>query len=361
MKNLLRVLLLLFCLIILVGCWDGSELSEIGFVTAMSIDIDEDNDNIYAVALEIPKITHDNQDPQRAVKSGAHRSLNAAVYNIGASTERKIFLGHMKALICGEELLEDAGMFRHAIDTLTKDSNVSRTLLVLAAEGRGSDVMESNTVDENLLGAYIANFFHKKNTQTANRKALDCLPRHFSEGTIAIIPRLKADGDGITFSGAAIVYEYELKGWLDENELLGLSWLNSKDAHLSLDVDGDDYSFGIDISKYKSRITFFERGDELYATIIIELEGDLEESPDTENIPVTTFEQKAEEHIQSDLQKAFDALYVRMGVDGFSLRREFEKNYPKLYEHHLSAGSSAMDIPILFDINVKINSTGNMI
>jgi len=361
MKNLLRAVFLLACMLTLVGCWDGSELSEIGFVTAMSIDIDEDNDNIYAVALEMPQITHENQDPKRTVKSGAHRSLNAAVYNIGSSAERKIFLGHMKVLICGEELLEDAGMFRHVIDTLAKDNDVSRTLLVLAAEGLGSDVMESDTVDENLIGAYIANFFHKKNTQTLNRKTLDCLPRHFSEGTIAIIPRLQTDDNGLTFSGAAVVYGYELKGWLDESELLGLSWLNSKAAYLSLDVDENDYSFGIDISKYKSYITFFEQDRELYAKIIIELEGDLEETPINKNIPKATLEQKAEEHIRNDLKKAFDALYIRMDVDGFGLGRELEKNYPSLYEHHLNTGSSIIDIPIRFDISVKINSMGNML
>ena len=361
MRNLLRVASTILCALVLVSCWDGSELSEIGFVTAMSIDIDEDNDNIYAVALEMTQITHESQDPKRAIKSGAHRSLNAAVYNIGASTERQIFLGHMKALICGEELLEDAGMFRHAIDTLAKDSNVSRTLLVLATEGLGSEVMESDTVDENLLGAYIANFFHKKNIQTSNRKTLDCLPRHFSEGTVAIIPRLKADDDGLIFSGAAVAYDYELVGWLDENELLGMSWLNSKAAYLSLGVDSDDYNFGIDISKYRSRIAFIEQRGELHAMIIIELEGDLEESPDTENITREAFEQKAEEHIKSDIQKAFDALYVRMGVDGFSLRRELEKNYPHLYERHLSEGASAMNIPISLNISVNINSTGNVL
>ena len=361
MKNLLRVVLILLSVLVLTGCWDATELSEISFVTAMSIDIDEDNDNIYAVTLEMPQITHESQDPQRAVKSSTHRSLNAAIYNIGASTEREVFLGHMKALICGEELLEDAGMFRHAIDTLAKDSNVSRTLLVLATQGLGSDMMEADTVDENLLGAYIANFFHKNNTQTSNRKTLDCLPRHFSEGTIAIIPRLKADEDGLIFSGAAVVYDYELRGWLDERELLGMSWLNPKAVHYSLDAEHDDYSFGLDISKYKSRITFFEQRGELHALIIIELEGDLEEAPNTENITREILEQRAKEHIQEDIEKAFEALYVRMGVDGFSLGRELEKNYPQLYEQHIRAGSSAMDIPIHFDINVTINGAGSVL
>jgi len=358
MKNLLNGALLILGVLLLAGCWDSSELSEVGFVTVMSIDVDEEDASLYAVSLEMPQIKHDNKDPQGAIKSGTHRSLNHAIYNIGAKAERDIFLGHMKALICGEELLNDSEMFRHALTSLSKDSDVSRMLLVLAADGTGLDIMESDAVDEKLLGAYITNFFHKRNPATSHRQTLDSLKRDFSDGKTVIIPRIEENDEGISFTGAAVMHNYALAGWLDEKELSALSWLNSEAKHLNLDVSDDEHNFAIRIDKYNFHITFYERYRTLYAKIAIDLEGELKDLPHQTNAEQVKLEQKTKERIQSDLEKIVEALYIQMGVDGLNLARELEKNYPHLYSAHVGGGLNIMDVPIVFDINAAIGNAG---
>jgi len=358
MKNLLNCVLLLLGMLLLSGCWDSSELSEIGFVTVMSIDVDDEDASRYAVSLEMPQIKHDNKDPGGAIKSGAHRSLNHAIYNIGQETEREIFLGHMKALICGEELLGDAQMFRHALTSLAKDSNVSRTLLVLATDGPAADIIGSDAVDEELLGAYITNFFHKKNPATTHRQTLDSLARHFSNGESVIIPRISESDEGLSFSGAAFMHNYSLAGWLCEDQLSALSWLSADAKQLNLDVSSDDCNFAIRIDDYSSKITFFERYRTLYAKITIELEGELKDLPHQGGIAQKQLEQKASERIQNDLEKVIETLHTQMGVDGLNLARELEKNYPRLYSAHVGGGLNIIDVPIIFNVRTTINNAG---
>ena len=360
MKRLLKIAALL-SLLFLTGCWDGSELSNRGFVTAMSIDIDDDADDIYKVSLEMPKIEKNNDNQEKNIKSGTHRSLNNAIYSTDASSEHEIFLGHMKVLIGGEELLKDREMFKHALETLSRDRSISRTLLILAAEGDGSDIIEAESKEEGLIGLYISNFFKKKNPATAHRQTLDSLARYFAEGKTAIIPRVQASDEGFTFSGAAVMSDYELRGWLDEHELKALTWLNNEARHIGLDISGDEYDFSVEISKFKSRFTFFEQDGKLYAEINIKLEGDLQESPHATNISRDALTKKAEESIRNDLTKVYYALYVQMDVDGFNLNRELEKNNPKLHKRHIEyAGLCVMDIPVVFNIEVVIHGTGSL-
>jgi len=362
MANLLKTFALLLSALILVGCWDGSELSDRGFVTTIGIDIDKDTDEIetYKVSLEMPQLTTDNDNPIKDVKTNTHKSLNRAISGAGSSTEHEIFLGHMKALVCGEELLKNGEMFRHVLRTLSGDHNASRTLLVLATKGPGSDVIEAESVEESLLGAYISNFFKKKNPSTAHRQTLDSLSRYFSEGKTAILPRIEASDEGLTFSGAAVMSDYTLRGWLSEEELLALTWLSPEAKHLELDVSSDDHNFHIEVDKHKSRFIFFVEDHELLAKIVIDLEGDLAEVPNTANAGRYIIELKARERIHEDLSKVFHALYVEMGVDGFNLERELEKNYPHLHRRYIKElGINTVDIPILFDVSVVIDGADN--
>jgi len=223
------------------------------------------------------------------------------------------------------------------------------------------DIIEVESDDDSLIGLYISNFFQKRNPSTAHRQTLDSLARYFSEGKTAIIPRVEASDEGLTFSGAAVMSDYELRGWLDECELKALTWLNDEAKHIGFDISGEDYDFNIEISKYKSRFTFFEQGTRLYARISIYVDGDLEEMPHMAEFDKDLLMRKAEDSVREDLKNAYEALYVRMGVDGFNINRELEKSNPYLHRRHIvDAGLCIMDIPIALDINVVIRGEGSV-
>jgi len=349
------------CAIFLIGCWDSSELSNRGFVTAISIDIDQDVSDAYSVTLEMPQISGDEPDKGKDIKTGVHRSLNNAIYSSNSSSERDIFLGHMKALVCGEGLLKDRELFKHAMDTLIRDRSVSRTLLVLATPGEGADIIDFESKDESLIGAYISNFFKKRNPSTLHRQTLDSLAKYFAEGQTAIIPRIEAGDEGFTFSGAAVMSDYTLRGWLDEYELRALSWLHDNAKHLEFSIEHEEYVLSIKINKYKSEFDFFELDERLYAKIKIALTGDLEEAPGTKNIDKCLLQRITEDSIRNDIERVHEALYVRMGVDGFNISRELEKKRPNLHRRHIEIGGiDILDMPFVLEIDVMISGTGSI-
>jgi len=353
-----KILPVILAALLLSGCWDSSELANRGFVTSMSIDLDDESENAYKVSLEMPLASSAGSDKlEKNVKSNFHRSLNSAIYGAGVSSDKEIFLGHMKVLIYGEDILSDSEMFKHTLDTLVRDRSVSRTLLILAAKETGADVIEAELEDENLMGIYISDFFRKKNPSTVYRQTLDKLSRYFSQGQVALIPRIEKSDEGVKLSGAAVMSNYTLKGWLDEEELRGLMWVH--EGHHELNIPDTNDHFSINIIKYKSDMSFFERNNRLYAKISIKLDGDIEEAPLNSSIDHNSIIQTAEKNIEDDVKKAYEALYSRMGVDGFSMERALERKNPSLHRTYIEDGTiSIMEIPVILDINVTIRSTG---
>jgi len=357
MKKPLKILIAIVFALLLCGCWDGTQLDSRGFVTAMSIDTNSEGN--YLVSLEMPKVSKDTSDMEKSVKSNSHRSLNKAVYGVDIYTDNKVFMGHMKIALCGEELLRDREMFKHTLDTLIRDRGISRTLLLLAVEGEGTDIIEADTEDESLIGVYISNFFKKKNLTTFYRQTLDNLTKFFAEGETVIIPRVEAKEEGLEFSGAAVMRDYVLAGWLSEDELRGLMWLSGKAGHHEININDEDDYFSINIDKYKSDLTFFEVDGEVYAVISIKLEGEAEEVSSAVDTDTDLLIQKAKQSIEADINKAYEALYINMGVDGFNMERTLEKKSPNLYRAYIESKSkSVMDIIVLLGIDVGINSKG---
>ncbi|MCL2565210.1 MAG: Ger(x)C family spore germination protein [Defluviitaleaceae bacterium] len=356
MRRLIKFFLIANFALFLSGCWDGTQLDNRGFVTAMSIDIEE---NDYSISLEMPKVSRNVRDMEKTVKSNTHRSLNNAIYGTDTYTDKEIFMGHMKMILCGEELLEDSAMFKHALETLIKERSISRTVLILAVEGAGADVLEAEIEDENLIGVYISNFFKKNNPTTIYRQTLDNLTKYFAEGEIAIIPRVEISDEKPGFSGAAVMKDYELKGWLTDYELRGLTWLSAKAGRHELDVHDDDEHFSINIDKYKPNLSFFELDDEIYALISIKIEGEIEETQIKGNESTDSIIQKAKSNIEEDIKKAYEALYIRMGVDGFNMERAFERKNPYLYRIFTEdRGKDVMDMTIMIEVDVVVNRTG---
>ena len=357
MRGLNKVLFILLAALFLSGCWDGVQLDNRSFVTAMSIDTEEGD---YLVALEMPRVSRDANNMEKSVKSNTHRSLNNAIYGVDAHTDKEIFMGHMKIALLGEELLENAEMLKHTLDTLARDRSISRTLLILAAEGRGADLIEEELEDEILMGVYISNFFGKKNFATLYRQTLDNLTKYFAEGKTAIIPKAEVNENSPVFSGAAVMKDYALKGWLSEDELRGLIWLSNKAGRYNINIHNENEYFSINIDKYKWDMNFFEIGDNMiYAVISIKIEGDIEEAPIIAGKNTDSIIQKAKDSIEADIKKAYEALYIRIGADGLNMERTLEKKNPYLYKKYTEDEyKSIMDITVLLGVDVIINSKG---
>ena len=347
-KRELKLIVCFFIMLFLAACWDSVELENRAFVTAMAIE--KDDSALFLAALEIPHISNEKSViAGKEIKSKSAQTLSSAIYGIDTLTDKSLYLGQMKLAVLGKNILDDEKMFRQTIDTLAKDKDISRKLIILASESDTIEIIEAGDNEAKLTGTYIATYYKKNNPSLIYRQDLDRLSRDFAEKGIAIIPGISYENNKLLFSGAAVCENYKLMGWLNSEELSGLLWVYSQAKGAKLQWgEGEDFK-AMDITKCKTRMDFYEDNGVIYACLNMDIEADGEEFQ---------IEEQAKAAIKEQINTAYEALYNKAGVDGFNLLTNMKKKNPDLYKIYFeNMEEDFKNIPVVLNIDIAINNT----
>jgi len=130
--------------ILLSGCWDQRELSEITVVTGMAVDKGEDDKYILTVeginATELNNRTASGNAPS-IVYSAEGNTLAELTYRVNEGISRHLIYSHMRTLVIGEELAKEGII--DFIDFLERNREIRDDFNILIARGgKGSDVLK---------------------------------------------------------------------------------------------------------------------------------------------------------------------------------------------------------------------------
>ncbi|EFV75660.1 hypothetical protein HMPREF1013_04155 [Bacillus sp. 2_A_57_CT2] len=130
--------------ILLSGCWDQRELSEITVVTGMAVDKGENDKYILTVeginATELNNRTASGNAPS-IVYSAEGNTLAELTYRVNEGISRHLIYSHMRTLIIGEELAKEGII--DFIDFLERNREIRDDFNILIARGgKGSDVLK---------------------------------------------------------------------------------------------------------------------------------------------------------------------------------------------------------------------------
>jgi len=347
----------LFMLIFLTSCWDSVEIESRAFVTAIAIDkYGED----FAVAMEIPYINSEKDiASDKSIKSNEDKTLSAAIYGIDRMTDKSLYLGPVKLAVLGENILKDEKMFRQSISTLSKDRDISRKLIILSAKEAAAAVIKAEDEADKLIGTYIASYYKKNNPSLVYRQDLDRLSRGFAEDGIVVIPNVYYENEKLIFSGGAVCENYKLAGWLNSDELNGLLWIYSQAEGAFLQWKENGIFTALSINKCKTHMDFYEEEGIIYARLNIEARADICESFAGDSFNSSEVSKKSSDLIRAQINTAYDALYNKIGVDGFGLLSNMEKKNPDLHKIYFeNMGMDFREIPVIVNINIETNNTG---
>ena len=346
-----------FIMLFSTACWDSAELENRAFVTAMAIE--KDSSGNYLTAMEIPYISNERSVVEgKDIKTNSAKSLSSAIYNIDTLTDKSLYLGQLKFAVLGEHLLSDEKMFHQVIDTLANDRDISRKMIILASEKDAINILEAENAADKLTGTYIATYYKKNNPSLVYRQDLDRLSRDFAENGFAIIPAVSYENEKIIFSGAAVCENYELKGWLNSDELNGFLWVYSQAKGMRLQWVAGDIFYAININKCKTRMDFYEENGQVYARLNMDIEAECEDMPLWEN-STQRLAEEAKQAIKNQINAAYDALYNKIDVDGFNFLSSMEKKNSNLYKIYFeNMGGDFRNIPVVLNLDITISSTG---
>ena len=356
-----KILFVALSCVLLSGCWDKVEIDRLNFISTIAVDPGEDIGKEKELKSINPKepfaegnikkinVTYGFPDMSMlgAGKSGSaeEKYINTKAYSMEdasseamAKSSRDIYMGHTKLLILSSNLLEYKDTVKEIVDYLERNPNINRMMEVVVSEGKAEDYIKFKPTTENSTQYYISGLMEnsKRNSRILSMN-LNQFLIHLSENGDALLPRITLDKEKneLILTGAAIIKNYELKGYFTPLELMDIQLLNGKFNIGKKVVYIEGHPVDFLISGYERKMKVLEEGDKLAINIEINLEGELAGYFANKKVlgkeELQSLQNTFNKSIGEECEKIMEIAKVEFEIDPFGVRDHVEKYKPSLW------------------------------
>ena len=356
-----KTLLIILSCMLLSGCWDKVEIDRRNFISTIAIDPGEDIDK----EKELKSINPEEPFAERGIKKinvtygfpdmsmlGAGKSgsaqekyINTQAYSMEdaaseamAKSSRNVYLGHTKLLIVSSNLLQYKDTVKEIVDYLQRNPSINRMMQVVVADGKAEDYIKFKPMTENSTQYYISGLMEnsKKNSRIMNITLNEFLIL-LSENGNALLPRISIDKEKneLILTGAAIIKDYELKGYFTPVELMDIQLLSGKFNMGKKVIYMDGHPVDCIIDGYEKKMRVEEDGDKLVINIDLNLEGQIGgyyiDKKILEKDELQKLQNTFNNSISEECEKIMKTAKGEFEIDPFGVREHIEKFKPSLW------------------------------
>lgn len=280
-RCILVVLNIVLCLLVS-GCWDKVEINDRDFVIGLGIDKAGHNEyNVICAVPNLPVYTGKSSGGEpKFIKAAEASTISGAYKKLTSRLNKQLNFEHVDVIIIGEEVIEDKHLFKETIDHFNRNTMYSLTIPVLVAPNQALDIFEIKPEGAGTVGSYIADVYKNNSEHILTSTALNLseLYRAISEneGTV-LMPKVSEGDNDVNIEGAVVIANYNLKGWLDNEEVRCIGWLTGKASGSQFDISFKDQCLSYEISDSQASAEFSLEEDRLKVDITIKAEGRVRE------------------------------------------------------------------------------------
>lgn len=346
-----KIFIIILMSLTLSGCWDKVEINDRAFITAIGMDINEQAESEreksriqqrYLITYVFPNfqsIGKNSGDEEEFKISEVGRNLAETSQEITTRTNLSIFLGHLKIIVLGEDVVKNGGTFEEILDGFERDQNVGRKVVILIAEGKAKDVLEIEPIVESATGRYITRFIEAKSRSARyNPETLGDILYNIHYNGNALIAKVTAGKDEIKIAGAAVIKNNELVGWLDEIENRSILFTKQNIELEVITVVHDDLSVPYAVTGSKPTMSVIKDEGNLKVNFDIEVEGYIKEykletgNDLMDNEILVSIEEEVKKEIEKEISMAIEKVQKDFKVDVLGVGRHLERYEPDLWE-----------------------------
>ncbi|WP_208591524.1 Ger(x)C family spore germination protein [Gracilibacillus suaedae] len=375
----MKKLLLFLMVILLTGCWDVEELTEIGIVTAMAIDIDEESEEYQLTAIYLRPSAEDtyapSQDEPFFTVSVTGRSMSELLSKTNYKIDRKGFYAHNKVVIVSEEVAKKGLL--PLFETFQREQVVRSYVWLGVTKGTSASSVlkkQKNSIAK-IPADFLSSLFDNADYQAVSFNLLKFYKQSLRQGQNPVLGVITLDQSeqsaepNVRLYGGAAFSKDKLVGFMNNDETMAYNWItkNNDEGALTFPYEDDKYvtlnlskmnssikpkvtnktdiSFTIEIKQQlevaeRQELKKAETRKEL-AKLVLELEKTVEKVIEGKVEQVIT---KAQEEFQSDI----------FGL-GASLRNKYPKVWNKLKDNW---GQEFSEAPYEVKVEVDIINSG---
>lgn len=220
------------CLLIIVftltGCWDTKDISKLALVTA--IGIDDDPSFKYKVTFEIlnpSALLHSSDKRTTIIHTVTADNILTAVEKLQTKIPYTITLEHLGLILVGEESAKSD--LKSIVDFIKRNPDVALRLRLLFVKGeKAQDILNKDpqikrSITDELLemtqSEYYNSLVHAKSFVNFVNELSEAEGKGVASG-------VSSEGEKcVIYRGTAIFNDWQLSGWLSENETQRANWI----------------------------------------------------------------------------------------------------------------------------------------
>ena len=376
-----KIILSLFILFSLTGCWNYNELNDYSIVSGVAIDKKDDKYEASVLISNSPKSDSgesNSSQSQVVVYSGKGDSIFSALKQIGLISPKELYFGSFSVLVISEEVAK-AGI-DSAIDFFVRYPNARKNFyVVLSKDTKAKDTLKIMTPLSSFPSQKITDNI-ESTTQLqgiiSSTNFNNLLSNILSKGIEPTINCIEVEGDKKDGSNQKNIESSEPKAytklgnigifkndklidWANRNESLGINIINGNISEMFLDVKYKDGYVVIDSTSFSSDVVVKLKNNKPIVNInlsgearIIEVEGDI----NLENYKVIEqLQNKTNKKIKKRVNEAIN-LAIKNKTDIFGFGKKFFQEYPdyfKLVKKNWNNNLDELEINIKSDLMLK--------
>lgn len=274
-KRFLTALLFFVMILIMTGCWHIIQPEDLTTISLAGFDKEEDE---YIITMQILNPNGistgssggnaSGEEPVR-ILTARGETITEAIHEANRYNPGHHFWGHLSGIVIGEEMARE-GM-APLMDALGRSNEMMETAdLYIARDTTAKELLSATTKAPIFPAEALRKIARYSSMHTSIRRIrLNQVLQTISSnpGTIVIpgvktkSPETKSSQNGDTFNlkGIAVISDWKLKGWLDEEEAMGYMWIMEQISHhgfntafktgtISLEALSNHSSINVDVS-----------------------------------------------------------------------------------------------------------------
>lgn len=385
MKRCIPFLLILS--LILTGCWDRRELNELAISVAMGIDKVEDEYRVTAqvVLPSEASLKEGSRGPSVTVFKATGETVYEAIRKLTKISPRKIYPGHLRILVLGEELAR-AGI-GDSLDLIERDWEIRSDFYVVVARNHtATEILNITTPLEKIPANKMFNTLKTSEKSWAASKGFtldELIADLTSEGTEAVLTGIEVKGnkekgstignvDRITpaalikFDHLAVFKKDKLVGWLNERETRGYNAITnsikSTVASIPCPTGG---KATIEVNQFHSDVVGYMKNGKPEVDVNSSAEGNVgavECKIDLSKPEILAeLEKIYAQNAKKIIKEAIDAAQKEYKSDIFGFGDAFHRSNPKEWQKFKEQWDETFpDLTVNVNVDMKIRGTGTI-
>ena len=261
-----KLLFLITFILLLTGCTDYKELTDLAIISSVGIDY---KDNNYNLIIQVLDSKEEKKNPTVILYKSSGKTINEAFRNILLECPKKLYSGHIQTFIVKDNLLKNGSS--NFIDFILRNSEIEKDFNILLTEDDIDKIMDIIPPLETIPAKDVSNTIKLSSIYEGRINNVhfdDFLSNLYSVGIEPTLPILTIKNEKekrlILKDELALFKDDKYITNLDSESSLGLNIIknNAKSSLITFKCDKDNYA-SVEILKLKSKIEFDKNSNTL--------------------------------------------------------------------------------------------------